>query len=279
MLQQGSKGSAVQALQVELNKTLPAGQKIGVDGDFGPGTKTAVENFQRSHGLTADGVVGPQTQAALDKATSGSSTTPAPAPKPDPTPTPAPSGGSGTTNGPEQVSVTNLRKVMTNLPLTKANAYISYLNQAMNEFAINTHLRRAAFLGQIAEESVELVYFHEIASGWEYDISKNRAKALELGNTAVGDGPKYKGRGPIQLTGKSNYAKCGTALKLNLVDNPDIVAQPNVAFRASGWFWSVHGLNALADASNFREITHRINGGYTNESVREMYYNRALKVV
>jgi putative chitinase len=52
-----------------------------------------------------------------------------------------------------------------------------------------------------------------------------------------------------------------------------------VGFRTAAWFWTTHGLNSLADKGNFREITHRINGGYNGESSREAYYRRALSVL
>ena len=167
---------------------------------------------------------------------------------------------------------------MTHLSATKANAYITPLNQAMVEFEINVRLRKAAFLGQVAHESGELQWFQEFASGREYDISVNPKKAKELGNVNPGDGPRYKGRGPIQLTGRNNYRACGKALQLDLEGHPEIAIQPGIAFRTACWFWSTHGLNGLADKSDYRTITRRINGGYTHYAERLAYYERALTV-
>src|SRR6185503_1722479 len=180
---------------------------------------------------------------------------------------------------PGKVTLHQLHEIMPHLPRSRPILYIDPLNRAMHEFHITKYLRKAAFLAQIAEESVELLYFQEIASGWEYDITHNRRLALALGNTHVGDGPRYKGRGPIQLTGRSNYITAGRALGLNLLSHPNMAAQPNVGFRVAGWYWVGHGLNGLADAKNFREITRRINGGYNGYSVRVMYYQRALHVL
>ncbi|MFT3771030.1 MAG: glycoside hydrolase family 19 protein [Minicystis sp.] len=176
------------------------------------------------------------------------------------------------------VSVTDLRKIMTKLPLAKGQRYIDPLNQAMAEFHITTRLRKAAFLAQIAHESGELQWFQEFASGMEYDIRVRPKKARELGNVNPGDGPRYKGRGPIQLTGRNNYRACGKALGLDLEGHPELAIGPGVAFRTAGWFWSTHNLNALADKSDFRAITRRINGGYTHYAERLAYYQRALAV-
>jgi putative chitinase len=275
-LQMGAQGPAVSKLQSELDEALGPGHHIPVDGDFGPRTRAAVEAFQRDHGLVADGVVGPKTQAALEKSVAAHHPSPSPAP---PKPKPKPSGGGTSAKAPVEVTLHQLHTIMPHLTTSRGNLYIDPLNRAMAEFHVTTRLRKAAFLAQIAEESVELLYFQEIASGWEYDISHNRALALELGNTKVGDGPRYKGRGPIQLTGKSNYRSAGQALGLDLVDHPDKAAQPNVGFRVAGWFWVGHSLNGLADKQDFREITRRINGGYNGYSVRLAYYEHALKVL
>jgi putative chitinase len=279
-LQMGAKGPAVSALQTELDA---AGEHVSVDGDFGPETRAAVEQFQRDHGLAVDGVVGPQTSAALASAKHGK---PAPAhPKPHPKPSPKPEGpavtskGGGTGPAPVEVTLTQLHEIMPDLTTARGHLYIDPLNRAMAEFSIDTYLRKAAFLAQIAEESIDLLYFEEIASGWAYDISVDRPLALELGNTHVGDGPRYKGRGPIQLTGRTNYIEAGKALGLDLVDHPTMAAQPNVGFRTAGWFWVSHGLNPLADKRDFEEITLRINGGLNGYATRLQNYELALRVM
>jgi putative chitinase len=233
-----------------------------------------------------DGVVGPETRAALasaDGAKHTKPTKPAPAhPKPPPqhsTGGTSPGGGSKGGAVPDEVTLRQLHEIMPELTTARGNLYIDPLNRAMAEFFITNYLRKAAFLAQIAEESIDLLYFEEIASGWAYDISVDRPLALELGNTQVGDGPRYKGRGPIQLTGRTNYIDAGKALGLDLVDHPDMAAQPNVGFRTAGWFWVSHGLNALADARDFYDITLRINGGVNGYAVRLENYELALRVL
>jgi putative chitinase len=276
MLQEGARGSAVSTLQHELNELL-GGSKLTVDGDFGPRTKSAVEAFQREHHLAVDGVVGPQTSAALASAL-GHHRKPA---KHHATHHPHSNGGTSAGGGHDRSLLTlhQLEEIMPELPHSKADVYIDPLNRAMQEFHIDKYLRIAAFLGQIAEESVQLIYFEEIASGWEYDISRNPTLARELGNTHYGDGPRYKGRGPIQLTGRSNYIAAGHALGIDLVDNPTRAAGPDVGFRTAGWYWTSHSLNGLADERDYRDITLRINGGLNGYASRIAYYDKALSVL
>jgi putative chitinase len=177
---------------------------------------------------------------------------------------PQPQGGSA------GVTVDQLRRVMPNLSVEKAQQYLPHLNRAMAEANITTPQRKAAFLAQLAHESGELRHFEEIASGSAYEGRR------DLGNTQPGDGVRYKGRGPIQLTGRANYRAAGKALGIDLEGNPARAKDPDVAFRIAGWYWSSRNLNTYADAGNFREVTRRINGGYNGLASREAYYRRAL---
>jgi predicted chitinase len=166
-----------------------------------------------------------------------------------------------------------LRDIMPNLPAAKRQLYLPFLNEAMREFEIINYLRASAFLAQLAHESAELRYFQEIASGSAYEGRK------DLGNTQPGDGRKYKGHGPIQITGRTNHAACGKALGLDLIDNPTLITLPENAFRSAGWFWDTRHLNALADKRQFTEITRRINGGTNGLADRQKYYDRALRAI
>jgi putative chitinase len=160
----------------------------------------------------------------------------------------------------------------------RAAAFIEPLNDTLREFDINTGKRAAAFLAQIAHESGELRYTRELASGEAYDTGR---LAAALGNTpaADGDGQRYKGRGLIQITGRANYKRCGTALDLDLINDPALLEQPIAACRSAGWFWQSNGLNDLADRAEFRKITRRINGGYNGMEDRLKYYERAMKAL
>ena len=166
-----------------------------------------------------------------------------------------------------------LRQIMPNLPAAKRADYLPFIQQAMEEFEITSYLRETAFLAQLAHESAELRYMEEIASGAAYEGRAN------LGNTQPGDGKRYKGRGPIQLTGRANYTKYGQLLGLDLVSDPTIAATREIGFRIAGQYWKLNGLNELADQQQFKAITKRINGGYNGLDDRIKYYDRAKRVL
>lgn len=147
------------------------------------------------------------------------------------------------------------------------------LAQTLDDYLINSNLRVAHFVAQTCQESDQFCTTVEYASGEEYEGRK------DLGNTQPGDGVRYKGRGLIQLTGRANYQNYGQILGLDLVDNPDIAADPAVSLKIACEFWKEHGLNALADADDIETITRRINGGLNGIINRRSYLARAKAVL
>jgi len=159
----------------------------------------------------------------------------------------------------------------------QVGVFISALNTAMNRYAIVGTLRVAAFIAQVGHESGQLRYVREIWGPTAQQLGyEGRA---DLGNTAKGDGSKYRGRGLIQITGRVNYAACGEALGLDLVNQPALLEQPQYAAMSAAWFWSTRGLNTLADQNEFAKITRRINGGLTGQADRLALYEKALQVL
>jgi predicted chitinase len=126
---------------------------------------------------------------------------------------------------------------------------------AILEHGITTRRRAAYFLAQVLHESGRLRWFEELASGAAYEGRR------DLGNTRPGDGRRYKGRGPIQLTGRANYRIAGQALQLPLEDRPTLASQHAVGWRIATWYMSTRELNELADRRDFVGVTRRINGG------------------
>jgi putative chitinase len=147
---------------------------------------------------------------------------------------------------------------------------------AMADAQIDTPLRRAHFLAQIAHESGGLRWLEELASGQAYE---GRA---DLGNDQPGDGVRFKGRGLIQLTGRANYTAFARALGRDLTSSAEAAAQvaedPDLCVRAATWFWSENGLNPLADADDLEAVTRRINGGLNGLADRAKYLARAKAV-
>jgi putative chitinase len=126
----------------------------------------------------------------------------------------------------------------------------------IHRFEIDTDLRQQHFIAQCAHESDHFQTTQEYASGSAYNGRK------DLGNTHPGDGPRFKGRGLIQLTGRFNYTKAAEEL-----GDPDILNKPETVERfppaaiVSGWFWRKNNLNAVADRDDPRAVCKIVNGG------------------
>ena len=170
-----------------------------------------------------------------------------------------------------------LKSIMPNLAAQKLQVYLPHLNAAMYTYGVNTMLRTAAFVAQLAHESGEFRYMEEI---WGPTSAQTRYEpitelAKRLGNIEAGDGKRFKGRGPIQITGRYNYKKYGDLLDIDLVSQPELAAQPAAAFSTAGLYWTTNGLNELADSEQFVSITKRINGGTNGLADREKYYAMA----
>lgn len=162
--------------------------------------------------------------------------------------------------------------VLPTLRADQAAAYLPHLIVAAARYNINTPAREAAFLGQLAHESGGLRYWEEIASGAAYE------GRIDLGNTQPGDGRRFKGRGPIQITGRANYRKAGEELEIDLIAHPEQAASVPTGFLLAAWFWADKRLNQLADEDSedaYRRITRRINGGYNGWQDRLIYWRRA----
>lgn len=185
------------------------------------------------------------------------------------------------------MNIEQLRAIMPNAG-ERARIYFKPLTEAMEEFEINTKLRKAAFLAQIAHESGELMYAKEIWGPTEQqrkyygraDLGNTNRTAREIAEqNHDSSGHFYRGRGLIQITGYDNYVEAGEALSMNLDKNPKLAEMPEFSARIAGWFWHSHGCNEFADEQAFKTITRRINGGLNGLEDRLKYYNRALIVL
>jgi putative chitinase len=194
-----------------------------------------------------------------------------------------------------------------------AARFIGPLQVAMARFKINTPEREALFIAQVLHESLNLTrmvenlnyrpdvlvdkfrgrFSRQQADEYGYVPGVKQADQRMIANIAygsrMGNGPihsdegwRYRGRGPIQLTGKDNYRLCGAAIGLDLVRSPELLEQPGPGCLAAGWFWDVgnrlgHSLNALADAGEVGAISRAINGGDNGLIERRNLAQRALK--
>jgi len=180
--------------------------------------------------------------------------------------------------------------------------WVEPLNETFEKYEINTPKRQACFIGQCMHESggfkhlVEnLNYsakalvatwpsrFPNIEYAMEYERKPeriaNKVYSGRMGNTEEGDGAKYIGRGLIQLTGKENYANCGSSLGVDLVGNPNWLSDPKYAALSAGWYWNKRQLNSLADNMQIEEMTKKINGGNIGLEDRKAKINKVLDII
>ena len=181
-----------------------------------------------------------------------------------------------------------LKKIFKSAKEDKINLYCEAFNKVFPQYDINTPQRIAAFLGQIAVESGELKYDKELPSKWNKKNPKDANEPtgtlyegrINLGNKMVGDGPKFIGRGVLQLTGRANYTIMGQKLGIDLVNNPELACTPEVSTKIACQFFKDRGLLMLADVWNLDEVTRKVNGNAKlHHEQRVEYSERALKVL
>jgi predicted chitinase len=170
-----------------------------------------------------------------------------------------------------------LRKAMPGLPADRLVKVLPDLTAALDSADINTPPRIAAFLAQVGMESGDFKHMEELYSGERYEGRS------DLGNNQPGDGKRFKGRGPIQLTGRANYAAFSKAMGQGdlFTRQPELVATYEWGFKAAAWFWNSRGLNKYADEGKFNAITFLINGGcmgYKNRDYRYAVAKKALGI-
>ena len=148
------------------------------------------------------------------------------------------------------------------------------LVKAMNKYEITTALRAAHFIAQVGHETASFLYMEEIASGSAYE------GRTDLGNTQLGDGKRFKGRGLIQLTGRANYTAYSKDCGIDYVANPTAVSSdPFVCVDVACWYWNKRKINELADRDDVKAVTKAVNGGFNGLDDRIDYLNRAKAVL
>lgn len=154
----------------------------------------------------------------------------------------------------------------------RVDKFLPYINRYAGQFHVDTTLRFAHFIAQVAHESGALRYVRELGSGMKYE-GRN-----DLGNTQKGDGPRYKGRGLLQITGRHNYGLVSKALGVDFTGHPEKLEQPEWATASAFWYWDRYRLNNFADKDDIKTITRRINGGINGLKDRESLLSAAKKV-
>ena len=192
--------------------------------------------------------------------------------------------------------------------LLPKNPYIDQwhkaLSQLLPDYEINTPKRIAAFMAQCAHESGNFIflsenlnykaeslmktfkkYFPDMATAKAYEKNPQKianrvyADRMGNGNEASGDGWKYRGRGLIQLTGKTNYTWFAASLEITSEEAAEYTQTFEGAAQSACWFWETNKLNQYADSSDIVTMTKRINGGTIGLDDRIKHYEHALHVL
>ena len=173
-------------------------------------------------------------------------------------------------------------------PTARAARWLPHLVRAMNRYGITTRARVAAFLGQLGHESSGLArveenlnyspsrllevfpkYFDSTSArayGNKPEAIANRvyANRMDNGDERSGDGWKYRGRSPIQLTGRRNYVAYGKIIGQPLADMPSLALELEIGALIAAAYWQTNGLNQLADAGDVVAVGRKINFGTVN---------------
>lgn len=168
--------------------------------------------------------------------------------------------------------------------------FVNILNEQLISYDITGAYHKAHFLSQCLHESAHLDTTIEFGTGHNYDPGQHK-DAIKNGNTVIGDGPKYKGRGLIQLTWKKNYQHFSEYSGVDCVNNSDLIASVmSNAIKASCWFWRNNGgvhkkynakgdINILIDneKNNVELVTLAVNGGQNGLLERKIYFDLIKK--
>ena len=165
----------------------------------------------------------------------------------------------------------------------RADYWDDFLNESLHLWGINTRLDIATFLAHVGHESGGLRWVKEIYG--PTPVQRRYEGRKDLGNTQPGDGKRYIGRGPIQLTGRANYRKVTQWIRKVVPDAPDFEANPHLlelprwGSLAAGAFWKWNNLSELGKLGAITKTTKIVNGGYNGLADRKAIFQRLLKVL
>lgn len=187
-----------------------------------------------------------------------------------------------TTPEPKQVSTQSVPKPEPKpLPQAAPKLTTNQSNkQYLLQFLTQSGMKGAelvAFFAQSAHETQNFTLMTEKGNkDWfkNYDPQFNPKNAKIIGNTKPGDGEKYKGRGYLHLTGRYNYRAAGKALGLPLEEHPELLENPEIAAKASLWYWNTRVKPKVKDFTDVAQVTRPINRKLHNLPARKAQYKK-----
>lgn len=256
VIKQGMKGTLVAEWQSFLKSQ---GFAVKVDGDFGKITTAVTKEFQKEHGLKDDGIVGEKTWAAAKNA-------------------------GHTPSKPKENGITAemLQKIFPGTKAELRNRFLAPLNLHLQEYKVTSKAEVAAFLATGGIETDYLRTTVEYASGRAYEGRK------DLGNTQPGDGPKFKGHGFFQTTGRYNHKRVTQAtfakLGIDFEKEPRRLAEIDIAVESALIFWRDNDLSKWAKKKDFFGVSGKVNRGDAKKKAlhydkRLALYNKCISVL
>lgn len=159
----------------------------------------------------------------------------------------------------------------------RAVVFQPLIDELAPKYKIDTQERMSAYLAQIGHESGGFKWLTEI---WGPTPAQKRYEGRhDLGNTSIGDGYRYRGRGLIQITGRFNYKRVSESMGVDFLNLPERLSLPRYATESSMVFWNSNGLNELADHDNFKKITLVVNGGLNGYDERLALWQKAKEAL
>ena len=286
VLKRGSSGPDVLTLQSTLKQL--GFDPNGVDGNFGAGTEQAVIAFQQSKGLTPDGVVGPGTMAALQSgaavagANVGAATAAASAATVAATATASASGMTNCTCTAAQAA-----KMFPGVPLHNIETNLPFVMTALDAAGLGDKNMVLMALATFRAETGDFTPLSEFQSkfntppgGPPFSLYDNRK---DLGNQGPPDGANFKGRGYIQLTGRSNYKVHGAAIGMGdqLITDPSLANQPDIAAKLLASFLKAHesGIRQALAKNDLAAARKLVNGGSHGLDAFSQAFNTGKNVI
>lgn len=153
------------------------------------------------------------------------------------------------------------------------------LNIVFEKYSIDTPLRVCHYLAQVLHETGAFYYKEEIWGDTKAQLGYDTR--VDLGNTPEkdGDGKRYKGRGDIQITGRTNYKAISKSLGVDFLSKPELLTIEPYCSLCGGWFWAKNNLNKFADADNLNAITKRVNGGNNGIEDRRNWLKKCKEIL
>ncbi len=172
------------------------------------------------------------------------------------------------------ITSAQLTKISGGVSEARVSPFVQPLNDAMQEFQINTPLRQAAFIAWVCDESGSFFILREMSPETRY------TGRPDMGNIHQGDLLRYRGRGLGQLRGRLIYDLAGDCLGLDLLTHPELLEEHPYSSRSAAWYWTDFlNLNPLADVGDFFKITTRLKGRFWGLGDSLGYYKRVLRIL